>query len=89
MTFIIIESIQETVKWQDGSVAPDVSNQSSSIEPSWFFSVEGILKNPGLPPHTPTWVPGAFPPGQRPVSFFLISCIANSILVLPQRQNLR
>ena len=43
------------------------------IEPSWSFAVGGIL-NPGLPPHTPyLGIPVVFPPGQRPVSFFVLA----------------
>jgi hypothetical protein len=44
----------------------------SSIEPSLPITVDGIM-DPGLPPHTPyLGTPVVFPPGQRPVSFFLV-----------------
>src|SRR5947208_12125845 len=42
-----------------------------SIEPSSLTTPGGIM-HPGLPPHTPyLGTPVVFPPGQRPVSFFL------------------
>jgi hypothetical protein len=50
-----IESMQEAVKWQDGSMSYGMYvlyTPSSSIEPSWSPAAEGI-PNPGLPPHTP------------------------------------
>ena len=43
----------------------------SPIEPSLPITVDGIM-DPGLPPHTPyLGTPVVFPPGQRPVSFFI------------------
>ena len=42
-----------------------------SIEPSSLTTPGGIM-HPGLPPHTPyLGTPVVFPPGQRPVSFFV------------------
>ena len=42
-----------------------------SIEPSSLTTPGGIM-HPGLPPHTPyLGTPVVFPPGQRPVSFFM------------------
>jgi len=42
-----------------------------SIEPSSLTTPGGIM-HPGLPPHTPyLGTPVVFPPGQRPVSFFI------------------
>ena len=45
----------------------------SPIEPSLPITVDGIM-DPGLPPHTPyLGTPVVFPPGQRPVSLFLMT----------------
>ncbi len=57
----------------------------SPIEPSLPITVDGIM-DPGLPPHTPyLGTPVVFPPGQRPVSFFVMEDFANSTLQIQHK----
>jgi len=72
LPFSVVESVQET----DGRLADSMSlvggfRTSSTIEPTILLTVGGILAQDF--PHTPLnlGLPVVFPPGQRPVSFFI------------------
>ena len=70
MAFMLLESLQDIVKRQDGPMSRGDCEPSAPLSHPGWCTVGGIL-NPGLPPHTPyLGTPVVFPPGQRPVSFF-------------------